>query len=168
MAGQLEGAIQLLMEQVQVRARELAEAKKLVNGKAAGRDPIYLDIENPVEDGAWRADQFYGKTAIVAIREFLEMKGRAVTLEEILDGLARGGFDFAAQGWNEELRLRSLGITIGKNSSIFHKLPNGFIGLVKFYPEIEAEKKQRRVAKEPAPEATASDVMPENAKAANA
>jgi hypothetical protein len=33
---------------------------------------------------------------------FLERGKRARTLEEILTGLERGGFDFKAQGWKEK------------------------------------------------------------------
>ncbi|HEV7397771.1 MAG TPA: hypothetical protein VGN86_14770 [Pyrinomonadaceae bacterium] len=80
-----------------------------------------------------KSDQFYRKSPITAAREYLELRGTAVPLEEVLDGLTRGGFDFEHQLWTEELRLKNLGISLGKNSGIFHRLPNNTWGLTKKY-----------------------------------
>jgi hypothetical protein len=77
----------------------------------------------------------------VAAREYLDVRGEAVPLNEILDALQRGGFDFEAQGWNETMRLKNLGISMGKNSSIFHRLPNDTWGLTKWYPNVKPPKK---------------------------
>ena len=74
-------------------------------------------------------------------------QGLAVEAEEILQALEKGGFDFKKQGWTQKTQLRNLTISMSKNSSIFHRLPNGTYGLVKFYPEIEAAKKKGRAGK---------------------
>ena len=81
----------------------------------------------------------------MSIQEHLvELKARHRELEEeIADALERGSFDYKAQGWtNKETRVRNLAISMGKNSLVFHRLPNGFYGLVKWYPDLK-KKKQR-------------------------
>ena len=98
---------------------------------------MYLDADLAVTGASGlpslKSDQFYRKSPITAAREYLELRGTAVPLEEILDGLTRGGFDFEHQNWSEDLRLKNLGISLGKNTSIFHRLPNKTWGLAKKY-----------------------------------
>jgi hypothetical protein len=150
MDDKLRDALDVLIERVESKSNELAELKRMVNALAreTGTGSIYPDAETAGgSNGAAqpiRPDLFYGKSPIVAAREYLELRGRAVPVEEILQALAKGGFDFEAQKWTEETRLRNLAISLSKNSVIFHKLPNGTYGLVKFYPDVQAEKKQRK------------------------
>ncbi len=147
MDNELKGAIDILVARVEKKLLEAATLKGMVNGLCveAGIDPVYSDATTAHSTATTiRPDQFYGKTPTVAAREYLEIKGRAVGLEEILDAIAKGGFDFEAAGWTEAARLKNLGIALGKNSAIFHRLPNDTIGLVKFYPEVERRLKQAR------------------------
>lgn len=145
----MRATIETLTAKVEAKAKELAELKRTVNflSKEAGGDPVY-DVEQTSGEvtgyTAIRADQFYGKSPIVAAREYLESRGRAVTAEEVVDALARGGFDFDEQGWKKPDRVRSMAISLSKNTAIFHRLPNGTYGLVKFYPAIRAEKKEKK------------------------
>jgi hypothetical protein len=61
--------------------------------------------------------------------------------DEILKGLEEGGFDFEPLGWKEKDRLRSLSISLAKNTAIFHRLPNnGAFGLLAWYPEVAKRK----------------------------
>ena len=113
------------------------------------------------------ADQFYGKPPTTAAREYLEMRDKAVSLEEILDGLERGGFDFTAQGWNQGARLKNLGISLGKNSAIFHRLPSNTWGLTKWYPGVKDKKLPKENGKAEPTEAT-EVAENEQAKTANA
>ena len=145
---ELKVAIDVLVARIEKKLSEVAALKGMVNGLCveAGSDPIYSDSATAYSTATTiRPDQFYGKSPIVAAREYLEMKGRAVSLDEILEALNKGGFNFKAVGWTEPLRLKNLGISLGKNSSIFHRLPNDTVGLVKFYPEVERKLKQRKV-----------------------
>jgi hypothetical protein len=149
MDDKLRDALDVLAGRVEAKAKELADLKRMVNGLAreAGMEAPYPDADvtdNTTLGAAIRSDQFYGKSPIVAAREYLEMRGRAVAPDEVVRALERGGFDFDAQGWDEKMRLRNLSISMGKNTAIFHRLPNGTYGLVKFYPAIQAEKKQKR------------------------
>ena len=143
---ELKVAIDVLVARIEKKAAEIASLKVMVNGLCveAGIDPIYSDIETGTTSTVIRPDQFYGKSATVAAREYLEIKKRAVSLDEILEALVKGGFNFEVAGWSDVARLRNLGISLAKNSSIFHKLPNGTVGLVKFYPEVERKLKQRK------------------------
>jgi hypothetical protein len=139
MSTELQGAIGVLVKRIEQKAQELAESKKMVNAlcREEGLEPLYLDSDLAVTGvsglPSLKSDQFYRKSPITAAREYLELRGTAVPLEEILDGLTRGGFDFENQKWTDELRLKNLGISLGKNSGIFHRLPNKTWGLTKKY-----------------------------------
>jgi hypothetical protein len=89
-----------------------------------------------------------------------------------LEALLKGGFDFEAQGWNDAMRLKNLGISMGKNSLIFHRLPNGTWGLTKWYPNIKQKKaaaKSNEKASEPVTtEEDQTEDGEEAAKAVNA
>lgn len=149
MSSSLRAAIKELQTQVDQKVSELANLKRTVNLLCAnlGETPVYADIEQPGAGSsrAISAHEFYGKSPIVAARVYLEMVGEPVPVEEILDALARGGFDFEDQGWEEKSRLRALAISLSKNTAIFHKLPNGTYGLLKWYPE-KAKKSSKKKA----------------------
>jgi hypothetical protein len=119
------------------------------------------------------SDEFYGKAPTVAARLYLEKRNKAVPLDEILEALGRGGFDFEAQGWKDEgARLRTLGISLGKNSAIFHRLPSDTWGLTKWYPNAKT-KKERANGKAQATQSAdgqddSADDTGEQAKTANA
>jgi len=146
MSTELQGAINVLAARVEQRAQELAEMKRMVNSlcREAGQEPLYSDADMAVKGFSGlvslRSDQFYGKSPTVAAREYLDLRGTAVSLEEILEALQRGGFSFESQGWTDAARLRNLGISIGKNTAIFHRLPNDNWGLAKWYPDIKQKK----------------------------
>lgn len=146
MSNELEGAINVLRQRVEQKAQELAEMKRMVNSlcREAGQPELYSDADLAVKGSSGLpsldADQFYGKSPTVAAREYLDLRDKAVPLDEILEALERGGFDFATQGWTDAARLRNLGISIGKNTAIFHRLPNDTWGLAKWYPGIKAKK----------------------------
>jgi hypothetical protein len=148
----MKATIETLISKVEAKSKELAELKRTVNflSKEDGGEPIYPDEQSAGDSAGLagiRPDQFYGKSPITAAREYLDLRGRAVAPEEIVEALSRGGFDFDAQGWKKADRVRSIAISLSKNSIIFHRLPNGTYGLVKFYPDIQAEKKQKRTEK---------------------
>lgn len=89
-----------------------------------------------------RSDQFYGQPQAACVREILEMrkalnKGPA-TVNEIYSALVEGGFAFDTK--NDENAKRGLRISIAKNTALFHKLPNGKIGLKAWYPNAKSGK----------------------------
>lgn len=127
------------------------ETKKFINQicQFGGIPPMYsiTDEKSSVGLGAIRSDSFYGRSATTAVREFLEMRRTsglgAATHGEIIEALKTGGFDFSQLSQDDAVAQRTVAITLGKNSSIFHKLPNGNWGLLSWYPEAR-EKKQKR------------------------
>ena len=156
MSSSLRAAIKELQSQVDQKASELANLRRTVNLLCAnlGEPPIYADEQEPgTGSRAISAHEFYGKSPLVASRMYLEKVGEPVRVEEILDALARGGFDFEDQGWDEKSRLRALAISLSKNTAIFHRLPNGTYGLIKWYPG-KVAKKGKKAAQDDVEEAT--------------
>lgn len=147
MSEHIKKSIEELRGQLETKLAEVSELKKVINMlcKTMGSQPMFTDVEmESVGPGVRvRPDQFYGKSPIKAAREFLEMRGQASSAEEILDGLESGGFDIKGQGWNDKLKLRSLAISLAKNTAVFHRLPNQTYGLLAWYPNVK-EKKQNK------------------------
>jgi hypothetical protein len=158
--GKLEGAIEALLEELQTQLTQVADTKRTINTllRRIGKDPQFADesVEQINSTSLRiRPDQSYGRALATSVQEFLEFRKKstgdqACTPAEILAGLEQGGFDFKAQGWKENDRLRSMSITLGKNPK-FHRLPNGTIGLMAWYPDVAAKKE--RPAKAEATEA---------------
>ncbi|HEX4499147.1 MAG TPA: hypothetical protein VIE43_25950 [Thermoanaerobaculia bacterium] len=151
MATRFQDAVEELVAEIEAKEREISEVKKTVNFLRSrdGLGPLYETTDPTIKGRALtvRPDQFYGKSPITAAREYLELRGEAVLPDEIADALEKGGFDFKAQGWNaKEHRARNLAISMSKNSLIFHRLPNAWYGLVKFYPELKKQPKKFNVA----------------------
>jgi hypothetical protein len=145
-----------IMEQAKRKLAEQEQAvidsKKFINQlcQFGGVPPLYkLEEAGPTAlgIGAIQSDTFYGKSATTAVREFLEMRKAsslgAATYGEVIQALETGGFDFSTLSPDKEVAKRAVTITLGKNSSIFHKLPNGNWGLLSWYPEAKEKKKQK-------------------------
>jgi len=138
--GKLKDAVEVLLEQLQEQEREVRETKKTINmlSRRMGDEAPFPDIDDAVSfsGGAIRPDEYYGKSLLTAVQTYLERGNkRARSAEEILNALIQGGFDFAAQGWRETDRLRSLSIALGKNPNLIHRLPNRTLGLTAWYDE---------------------------------
>jgi hypothetical protein len=109
---------------------------------------------NPIDttNGAtlkMRPDEYYGKPFATAARLYLERRRQAVPADEIMRGLEQGSFDFEAQGWPKDDRLRLLALSLSKNTGIFHKLPSGLVGLKDWYPDAIERKKGKKGDGEP-------------------
>lgn len=147
------------MEQAKRKLAEqeqgVIDSKKFINQlcQFGGVPPLYkLEDSGPsaLGIGAIQSDTFYGKSAITAVREFLDMRKAsslgAASYAEIIQALVTGGFDFSTLSPDEDVAKRAVTITLGKNSSIFHKLPNGNWGLLAWYPEAKEKKKKPATA----------------------
>jgi hypothetical protein len=134
-------AIEALIEEIEAQERDLSASKRMVNSlcKKAGLEPRYaeMDPESSIASLSVRSDQFYRMALATAAQEFLTLMkrrgGGAMPAEEIFKGLIAGGFDFDELGWKENDRLRSLAMSLAKNSKTFERLPNGDFGLVSWY-----------------------------------
>jgi hypothetical protein len=150
MSDKLSAAVEALQEELQKQLAEVADTKRMINGllRRTGQEPLYAEEIEGVQSTAIRADQFYGKPLATAAREYLELKKQheARTPEDILDALKRGGFDFTISGWKEKDYLRMLSISLAKNTSTFHRLPNGTFGLLVWYDQAMIRKADKAAA----------------------
>ena len=89
-----------------------------------------------------QGDEYLGKTQIVAARMFLERRKATGlgpgTPTEIYEGILAGGYRFDTDDIAN--RKRGLGQALSKNTAIFHRLDNGKIGLVAWYPGLRVKK----------------------------
>jgi hypothetical protein len=133
--------------------RKVLEKKRLINSLAehAGMARIYSDAElqtSPTVNLAIQSDQFYGQPLASSIRAVLEMR-RALnqgpaTINEVHAALVEGNYAFDTK--NEDNAKRGLRISMTKNTSIFHKLPNGKFGLLEWYPNVKQPKSGKAAA----------------------
>jgi hypothetical protein len=81
-----------------------------------------------------REDEFTGKTYIEAAKSYLERVGHAVSMDEILEGLKRGGSPVGGRA-----PRKNLYISLARSKD-FIPIPGqtGFIGLRKWYPNLKA------------------------------
>jgi hypothetical protein len=128
-------AIEQLKRKLDEQTKATMETKKAINLllKMSGQPEMFPDTDSEGTSFSIRADQFYGKPLATAAQEYLESRKQAVQPEEILRGLEAGGYDFDVVGWKENDRLRSLAISLAKNTVKFHRLKNGSFGLKSWY-----------------------------------
>lgn len=145
MSDSLRQAVTEIEAKIKSHLDEVADLKKAANAlcRIIGTDPLYPEDE-PSEGavGPSRADAYYGKQFSTAAREYLEFRKRACSAEEVLNGLEKGGFDFDALGWKGEHRLRSVAVSLAKNTAMFRRLPNGTFGLNAWYSDAPAPKRR--------------------------
>ena len=139
-------AIEALQKELREDERKVAETKSMINRLCllAGGEPRYSDVRASEQQplSPTRSDQFYGKVQQTAAREYLEMRHNAklgpASPRDIYVALVDGGFEFDTD--SETNRLTGLRATLRKNSSTFHRLPNGQYGLLSWYPNAKATK----------------------------
>jgi len=144
MGDDILNTIEVLTKRVGAKEEEASKLKKLVNELCAeaGVTARYPNIaESNGAIGGIRSDQFYGQTLTAAIRNYLEHRKAsgfgAAGLNEIYLAVRDGGYKFESK--NEENAKISVGNTLRKTSSIFHRLPNGQYGLLTWYPSAKAK-----------------------------
>ena len=139
MADELGPAVTALQRKLDEQLQGVADTKRTINMllKMSGQPALYPDSDNEYS-GVVRSDQFYGRGVATSSAEYLAMRKQACQPEEILRALESGGFDFDVAGWKKDDRLRSLAISLAKNTGSagkFHKLNNGAFGLRSWYDE---------------------------------
>ena len=174
----LEAAISDLTAKLQQQMNDVGETKRAINVllRMVGKEPMFPD-ENAEQVGASFAiepDQYYGRPLATCVQEYLEARKKAtgkkaIQVEDILEALTQGGFDFKAAGWRDSDRLRSLSISLAKNNKVFHRLPNGWFGLLSWYPDVVAKKEPReKQSPVPTQEASQPDEAGEKTEGGNA
>lgn len=139
MGDELGPAVTALQRKLDEQLQAVGDTKRTINMllKMSGQEALYPDADSE-RGGSVRADQFYGKGLATSAAEYLAMRKQACQPEEILRGLEAGGFDFDVMGWKPDDRLRSLAISLAKNTGSagkFHRLKNGTFGLRSWYDE---------------------------------
>jgi len=132
--------IEELRSHIRDMERELAETKRTANVlcKRIHREPIYKDTEPAHPLTSLRTDEFYGKPLASVVRTILERRAAAdlgaASVEAIFAAMKAGGYLFDAK--SDGTAKRALSISLAKNTSTFHRLPNGDFGLLEWYPNI--------------------------------
>ena len=87
-----------------------------------------------------RPDEFVGETYSNAARRYLEKVGQAVSMDDLLEALNRGG---CPVGGKEP--KKTLYISLIRDVRTFVPIPgrSGFLGLRKFYPNLKALKEKK-------------------------
>lgn len=150
MSDHIKATIRDLQNELKKQEAAVVEKKKLINMLCAhaGMPPMYADGELQASSGpslSIKSDQFYGQSMITAMRQILEMRKALdqgpATINEIHAALVEGNFIFETK--DEANAKRGIRISVTKNSGIFHKLPNGKVGLLEWYPNVKAPKAKK-------------------------
>ena len=135
-----------LAEDVRLKESEVSSLKKLINQLCdkAGMDHLYsgAEAESASKSSVLRSDQFYGQPLATAVRAILEMRKAAgkgaATVNEIHAALKEGGFNFNTK--DDDNAKRNLRISLTKNATTFHRLPQGEWGMLEWYPNAKQPK----------------------------
>jgi hypothetical protein len=145
MSEDLNNAVESLYAELDRVNKKAIEIKKSINSLSTLLDKPqpFTEVElasSSMGHSNIYPDQFFGKGIATAVKEYLKMRGRASTAQEIFDALISGGFEFPEE-WGEKFKLRNLAISIRKNSKDFCyvKSSNAF-GLWEFYPDKKRER----------------------------
>lgn len=133
-------AIDTLLLDLADQEKQVIDTKLVINRlcSRAGIEPLFPDAAAAASHtmGSIRPDTFYGKVLNTAAREYLEMRRSAnlgpASPREVYEALVKGGY--ASEAKDEETALVAVRATLRKNSSVFHRLPNGTYGLLNWYP----------------------------------
>lgn len=141
MVEHLRKSIAELQKKLKQQLNEVNKTKQAINylseilGEPA---PYSIEDSNVPEEILIRPDSFFGKGLATAVGEYLEMRGHAVPVAEIMAGLKQGGYDFG----NAKYPERVLRINLSKNSSKFVQIKGSdSFGLRKWYPNLHKEEK---------------------------
>jgi hypothetical protein len=142
MSDDIQSTIEVLSNKVRAKEEEAAKLKKLINELCTelGIDIRYPNVSDVGGSAAIRSDHFYGLPLTAAIRNYLEHRKAsglgAASVVDIYKAIKGGGYKFETK--SDQNSQISVGNTLRKTSSIFHRLPNGQYGLLSWYPSAKA------------------------------
>ncbi|OGU30039.1 MAG: hypothetical protein A2057_13395 [Ignavibacteria bacterium GWA2_35_9] len=149
MSTDIKSAIESLYSEMGTINNRLNEIKKSINALSVliGEEAPFsnAEISSIGYTTNIRPDQFFGKGLATAVKEYLKIRGRASTVQEIYEALKTGGYEFTGSR-AENILQRNLAISLSKNSNdfVYVKSSNSY-GLWEFYPEKQREKKKPKV-----------------------
>ncbi len=139
MSEHVQKTIELVTAQIRDLEQQLTAKKRIANSLCdlAAIPHLYADEDASGGNfGPLAPDAYYGKALATAVREILERRKRAgagaATVAEIYDAMKAGGYHFKTK--NDENAKRGLYQSLSKNTTTFHRLPNGTYGLLDWYP----------------------------------
>jgi len=147
MRDEMKPAIDALLVELADQEKQVIETKLLINRLCAraGMEVMFPDAASAsgsASIASIRPDSFYGKVLNTAAREYLEMRKSAnlgpATPREVYEALVKGGY--APDTKDETNAIIGVRATLRKNSSIFHRLPNGTYGLLSWYPNAKPQR----------------------------
>jgi hypothetical protein len=166
----LRKALEHYIQQKQDKLKEVQQLDVMISGlsrdlgERAPEQPVLADDDPSDSIGdAWREnefgagptsptgtrsgvrpDEFVGETYSNAARRYLEKVGQAVSMDDLLDALNRGG---CPVGGKEP--KKTLYISLIRDVRTFVPIPgrSGFLGLRKFYPNLKALKEKKEEPK---------------------
>jgi hypothetical protein len=155
MSNDIKKAIESLKEELKKVELKSIELKKMINNLSvfAGEHAPFSNIETTTNLGSSLnilPDQFFGKGLSTAVKEYLRMKGRAATVDEIYEALNSGGFEYPKE-WKDKTRKRNLAISLSKNRYDFCYVKTDTIsafGLWDFYPDKKREREKAKNIKD--------------------
>lgn len=117
----LRSAISVLRQNYQVQVERAEQTRSLINDLYS-----YIGEEKSVLSHPFgNPGRYEDKALATAVREYLEMRGNAATVEDIVRGLEEGGFKFGALGWKKGEVVGLLGRELTKNSRAFQRTKSG-------------------------------------------
>ena len=147
MREELKPAIDALLIDLADQEKQVTDTKLLINRLCArsGVEPMFPEAaagSSSASVSSIRPDSFYGKVLNTAAREYLDMRKAAnlgpATPREVYESLVKGGY--ASDAKDEVTATTIVRNTLRKNSSVFHRLPNGTYGLLSWYPNAKPQR----------------------------
>ena len=152
MSESIRNTIDELEKKLEGELATALETKKAINTLLGmiHEKPRYEEVVEKAKNTI-RKDEYFNKPLATAVRMFLEKKGEAASVIEIIAELSAGGYDIG----NPKFADRNIRISLGKNSTLFAYIKaNDSFGLKSKYglrnikktdkkeDEIEAEEKE--------------------------
>ena len=147
MREEMKPAIDALLVDLADQEKQVVETKLLINRlcSRSGMELLFPDAAagaTSASVASIRPDSFYGKVLNTAAREYLDMRKSAnlgpATPREVHEALVKGGY--ASDAKDEVTATTIVRNTLRKNSSVFHRLPNGTYGLLSWYPNAKLQR----------------------------
>jgi hypothetical protein len=166
--------VEKMIEAAQIKLREqesaVIETKKFINQvcQFSNRPPIYLDTDlqasgqPAVASTEIARNAYYGLPLATCVKSMLKsrenLSPREISLNLIMENLKKGCFNLEGITRDLDGQKRGVAISLAKNTTAFHKLPNGDWGLTEWYPTIRSKKEKSGGGKSSPPPADILDV----------
>jgi len=150
----IKAAIEEIEAQIAAKEAEILPLKDAVNrlypliGKEApySVDGLVASARSFRPTLTFRPDQFYNRALAACVTEYFETREsagleRTASVEDIYDGLVKGGYKFEAATGTEENKKIGVRTSLTKNTAQFCKVGDNLFGLKKWYPSPKTTRK---------------------------